>query len=76
MSDLVRGELIGLENDRTAESLRTVLAAVLDARQGVAVEAVCADMHRPYLNAVGEVLLPRAEIVSDKFRVLQTILSS
>jgi hypothetical protein len=25
-------------------------------RDGAAVEAVCTDMHRPYLNAVGEVL--------------------
>jgi hypothetical protein len=34
------------------------------------VEAVCTDMHQPYLNAVGEVL-KKAEIVFDKFHVLQ-----
>src|SRR2546428_7991892 len=40
------------------------------ARQRGAITAVCSDMQRPYLNAVGAAL-PRAEIVFDKFRVLQ-----
>ena len=70
LSDLVRGEVIGLEKDRSEESLRFLLNDRLDARQRVAVEAVCTDMHRPYVNVVGEVL-PRAEIVFDKFHVLQ-----
>ena len=35
-----------------------------------AITAVCTDMHRPYLNAVGEVL-QHAEVVFDKFHVLQ-----
>lgn len=70
LSDLVRGEVIGLEQDRTEASLRTLLTTRLDARQRAAVEAVCTDMHRPYLNAVGEVL-GHAEIVFDKFHVLQ-----
>ena len=35
-----------------------------------AVEAVCTDMHRPYVNAVAEVL-PKAAVVFDKFHVLQ-----
>lgn len=70
LSDLVRGEVLGLAHDRSEESLRTLLTARLDARQRVAVEAVCTDMHRPYLNVVAEVL-PRAEIVFDKFHVLQ-----
>ena len=70
LSDLVRGEVIGLEKDRSEASLRTLLTTRLDARQRAAVEAVCTDMHRPYLNAVAEVL-PRAEIVFDKFHVLQ-----
>ena len=39
-------------------------------RQRAAVKAVCTDMHRPYLNAVSEVLT-KAEIVFDKFHVLQ-----
>jgi transposase len=70
LSDLVRGEVIGLEKDRSEASLRTVLTTRLDARQRAAVEAVCTDMHRPYLNVVGEVL-PHAETVFDKFHVLQ-----
>ena len=35
-----------------------------------AITAVCTDMHRPYLNAVASAL-PNAEIVFDKFHVLQ-----
>ena len=70
LSDLVRGEVIGLEKDRSEDSLRTLLTTRLDARQRAAVEAVCTDMHRPYLNAVAE-LLPHAESVFDKFHVLQ-----
>jgi transposase len=70
LSDLVRGEVIGLEKDRTEASLRTLLTTRLDTRQRAAVEAVCTDMHRPYLNVVAEVL-PHAETVFDKFHVLQ-----
>ena len=70
LSDLVRGEVIGLAKDRNEASLRTLLTTRLDARQRAAVEAVCTDMHRPYLNVVGEVL-PHAETVFDKFHVLQ-----
>lgn len=70
LSDLVRGEVIGLEKDRSEASLRTLLTNRLDARQRAAVEAVCTDMHRPYLNVVAEVL-PHAETVFDKFHVLQ-----
>lgn len=70
LSDLVRGEVIGLEKDRSEASLRTLLTTRLDARQRAAVEAVCTDMHRPYLNVVAEVL-PHADTVFDKFHVLQ-----
>jgi transposase len=70
LSDLVRGEVIGLAKDRSEDSLRTLVTTCLDARQRVAVEAVCTDMHRPYLNVVHETL-PRAEVVFDKFHVLQ-----
>jgi transposase len=70
LSDLVRGEVIGLQQDRSEDSLRTLLSDRLDARQRAAVQAVCMDMHRPYLNVVTEVL-PRAEAVFDKFHVLQ-----
>jgi transposase len=70
LSDLVRGEVIGLGRDRKEESLRTLLTSCLAARQRAAVTAVCTDMHRPYLNAV-EDTIPHAEIVFDKFHVLQ-----
>ncbi len=70
LSDLVRGEVIGLQRDRSEDSLRALLNDHRDARQRAAVEAVCMDMHRPYLNVVTEVL-PHAEAVFDKFHVLQ-----
>ncbi len=70
LSDLVHGEVIGLAPDRTEESLAGLLTTTLDARQRAAVEAVCTDMHRPYLNAVASVL-PKATVVLDKFHVLQ-----
>jgi transposase len=47
-----------------------LLNTCLDPRQRAAVKAVCTDMHQPYLNAVSEVL-KKAEIVFDKFHVLQ-----
>ena len=68
-SDLVHGEVLGLAPDRTEGSLTRLLTMCLDARQRAAVEAVCTDMHRPYLNAVGAALRG-AEIVFDKFHVL------
>jgi transposase len=40
LSDLVRSELIGLQQDRSEHSLRTVLKDRMDARQRAAVEAV------------------------------------
>ena len=70
LSDLVHGEVIGLEQDRTEVSLAGLLTTCLDPRQRAAVAAVCTDMHQPYLNAVGAVL-KKAEIVFDKFHVLQ-----
>ena len=70
LSDLVHGEVLGLGKDRTEDSLTGLLTTCLDARQRTAVEAVCTEMHQPYLNAVGAIL-KRAEIVFDKFHVLQ-----
>src|SRR5713101_4501566 len=70
LSDLVHGEVIGLAKDRTEESLAGLLTTCLDARQRAAVDAVCTDMHQPYVNAVAH-QLPTAEIVFDKFHVLQ-----
>lgn len=70
LSDLVHGEVIGLARDRAEASLESLIEDFLDARQRAAVDAVCTDMHRPYLNAVAN-KLPDAEIVFDKFHVLQ-----
>src|SRR5207247_9044451 len=52
------------------EPARTLLTTDLTLPQRAAVTAVCMDMHRPYLNAVTEVL-PKAAAVFDKFHVLQ-----
>lgn len=70
LSDVVHGEVVGLARERSEASLTTLLTGCLDARQRAAVDAVCIDMHRPYLNAVAAVL-PAAEVVFDKFHVLQ-----
>jgi transposase len=64
LSDLIRGEVIGLRQDRSEASLRALVQDRLDARQRAAVEAVCSDMHRPYLNVVTEAL-PKAETIFD-----------
>lgn len=70
LSDLVHGEVIGLAPDRTEASLTGLITTCLNPRQRAAVDAVCTDMHRPYMNAVAR-QLPKAEIVFDKFHVLQ-----
>jgi transposase len=70
LSDVVHGEVIGLRRDRTEDTAKTLLTTDLTTRQRAAVTAVCMDMHRPYLNAVAEVL-SKADVVFDKFHVLQ-----
>jgi transposase len=70
LSDIVHGEVIGLRQDRSEATATALLTQDLSARQRGAMTAVCTDMHRPYLNAVGGAL-PQAEIVFDKFHVLQ-----
>ena len=70
LSDVVHGEVIGLQKDRSEMCATALLTETLTARQRAAITAVCTDMHRPYLNAVGEVL-KQAEVVFDKFHVLQ-----
>lgn len=70
LSDVVNGEVIGLRQDRTEATARTLLTTDLTGRQRGAITAVCMDMHRAYRNAVVAVL-PRAEVVFDKFHVLQ-----
>ena len=70
LSDIVHGEVIGLRRDRSEATARTLLETDLDAAQRRRVEAVCTDMHRPYLNAV-QAVLPDADLVFDKFHVWQ-----
>jgi transposase len=70
LSDVVHGEVIGLRQDRSEATATALLAEDLTGRQRGAITAACTDMHRPYLNAVGAVLA-KAEIVFDKFHVLQ-----
>jgi transposase len=67
---VLHGEVMGLRQDRTEDAARALLTADLTGRQRAAITAVCTDMHRPYLNAVGEVVKD-AEVVFDKFHVLQ-----
>lgn len=59
LSDVVHGEVIGFRQDRTEAAATALLTEELIGRQRVAITAVCTDMHRPYLNAVGEVLTRR-----------------
>ncbi len=70
LSDVVHGEVLGLRQDRSQATATALLQEDLSVRQRAAVTAVCTDMHRPYLNAVAAVL-PRAEVIFDKFHVLQ-----
>jgi transposase len=70
LSDVVHSEVMGLRQDRTEAAATALLTEELTGRQRAAITAVCADMHRPYLNAVGAVLT-HAEVVFDKFHVLQ-----
>lgn len=65
MSDVVHGEVVALRQDRSEATATALLTEDLTGRQRGAIAAVCIDMHRPYLNAVGAVL-PKAEIVFDK----------
>jgi len=46
LSDVVRGEVIGLRQDRTEAAATTLLALNLTARQRAAVAAVCTDIGR------------------------------
>jgi transposase len=71
LSDVVHGEVIGLRQDRSEATATTLLTENLTGRQRGAITAVCTDMHRPYLNAVGTAL-PKAEIVFDKFQCSST----
>jgi len=70
LSDVTRGEVIGLARERDQAALTSLLMGSLDAHQRGAVKAMCTDMHKPYLAAIRETL-PKAVVVFDKFHVLQ-----
>jgi transposase len=70
LSDLVHGEVIGLRRDRTEESATALWRETLTPQQRGCIEAVCTDMWKPSLNAVA-VVLSKADVVFDKFHVLQ-----
>ena len=70
LSDVVHGEVMGLRQDRTEATATALLTEDLSARQRGAITAVCTDMWKPYVNVVAAVL-PHAEVVFDKFHVLQ-----
>jgi transposase len=70
LSDIVHGEVIGLRQDRSEASATALLRDELTPPQRGRIHAACTDMHQPYLNAVAAVL-PKADVVFDKFHVLQ-----
>ena len=70
LSDVVHGEVMGCARTGPEATATALLTEDLTARQRGAITAVCTDMHRPYLNAVGTAL-PRAEVVFDTFHVWQ-----
>lgn len=70
LSDVDRGCVLAVSDDRTQESLERCLSG-LTSGQKDAVAAVSMDMWRPYINAV-EAELPDAEIAFDRFHVAQS----
>lgn len=70
LSDIVHGEVIALHQDRSEASATALLTEALTPAQRSRIQAVCTDMWRPYLAAVRTVL-PQADVVFDKFHVLQ-----
>jgi transposase len=70
LSDIVHGEVIGVQRDRCEADATALLTDVLSPQQRGRIRAVCTDMWRPYLAAVATVL-PSADVVFDKFHVLQ-----
>jgi len=70
LSDIVHGEVIGLQRDRGEADATALLTTALTPAQRARIQAVCTDMWRAYLAAVRAVL-PSADVVFDKFHVLQ-----
>jgi transposase len=71
-SDLEAGEPIWAAPERKKESLDRFFFERLPPRRRRAVQAVCVDMWKPYLQSLKE-HLPRAAIVFDKFHVMKHV---
>jgi len=71
-SDLEAGEPIWAAPERKQESLDRFFIERLPPRRRRAVQAVCVDMWKPYLQSLSE-HLPRAAIVFDKFHVMKHV---
>lgn len=72
LSDLERGRVLDMQPERTQEAAEKCLEKGLTPEQRPTVEAACIDMWKAFRNAVGKVL-PKAEIVYDKFHVMQHV---
>lgn len=72
MSELEDGEVLDLRVGRSIETAVSCLQAGLSAPQRKKVEAVCIDMWPAYVDSVRR-NLPKAEIVFDKFHVMQHV---
>ena len=70
LSDIVHGEVIALCPERSEAATTALLTEALTPQQRGRVRAVCTDMWWGYVNAVAAVL-PKADVVFDKFHVLQ-----
>lgn len=68
MTDLDRGRVLDVVQDRTTASAKELIEKALTPVQRDAVKAVAVDMWEPFATAIGE-LLPDADIVHDKFHV-------
>src|SRR3989344_560875 len=67
MTDLDRGRVLDVVQDRTKESAQTLIKTALSASQLVKVKAAAMDMWRPFMDAWQEA--STAPIVHDKFHV-------
>ena len=67
MTDLDRGRVLDVVQDRTKESAQTLIKTALSASQLVQIKAAAMDMWRPFMDAWQEA--STAPIVHDKFHV-------
>lgn len=67
-TDIDRGRMLDVVQDRTKESAETLIKTALTHAQRQDVEAVAADMWEPFASATAD-LLPNADLVHDKFHI-------